>query len=139
MPQPSIGGEPEQGEPMVLSFDKACAVPPAEQEPSAPGVVKPRMSPKYPPKSPKYPADAKPGEKGVVRMLLLVNEEGYVTQAKVQKSSGSIALDRASLESSRDFRLEPGKVDGKPTCMWMTFISGWGMDVGEFLRHPDKN
>lgn len=58
-------------------------------------------------------------------MLLLVNEEGYVAQAKVLKSSGSTALDRASLEASGDWRLEPGRVDGKATCMWMVFFFTW--------------
>lgn len=122
---PVIAAEPAPSEPMMLTFDRACAVPPAQEELSGPGVARPRMTPKYPPNNPKYPEDAKPGDTGTVLMLLLVNEEGYVAQAKVRKSSGSTALDRASLEASRDWRLEPGRVNGEATCMWGTFSLTW--------------
>lgn len=119
----AIAAEPASTESMTLTFDRPCTLP-AQQAPG-PGVVNPRMSPKYPPQSPKRPEDAKPEERGLVEMLLLVNEEGYVAQAKLLKSSGSPALDRASLRASSEWRLEPGKVDGKSTCMWMVFFFTW--------------
>ena len=48
-----------------------------------------------------------------------------LAQAKLLKTSGSPALDRASLRASSEWRLEPGKVDGKSTCMWMVFFFTW--------------
>jgi TonB family protein len=118
--------EPPAAEPMALDFGRACALTATEEELSAPGVTKPRLTPKHPPKPPPYPEEEKQRKEGaLVLMLLLVNEEGYVTQAKVKKSSGSTALDRASLEGTREWRFEPGRVNGKATCMWMTFVSYW--------------
>ena len=121
----AVADEPAGSEPMTVTFDRSCAAPLTQEEPSGPGVVKPRMSPKYPPRNPKLPEDAKPGEKGVVKMWLLVNEEGYVTKAQLLKSSGSAALDRGALVTTGDWRLEPGRVDGKATCLWMTFTFSW--------------
>jgi TonB family protein len=112
---------------MELDFRRPCEAMPATAELlSGPGVTLPHMSPKWPPKIGPYPKEAKQRkESGVVEMLLLVNEEGYVTRAKVLKSSGSDSLDRFSLETTKDFRVEPGRVDGKATCMWMPFTSTW--------------
>jgi protein TonB len=118
--------EPVITEPMTLDFDRSCTSIATEEELSGPDVFKARLSPKYPPSPPKYPEEAKKrGEQGTVRLLLLVNEDGYVTQAKVLKSSGFLALDRAGLESSGEWRFLPGKVNGKATCMWITFSTGW--------------
>jgi TonB family protein len=122
-----IAAEPAATEAEVLDFGRSCAVAAATEEIlSGPGVTLPHLTPKWPPKAPPYPKEAKKRkESGAVQMLLLVNEEGYVTRARLVKSSGSKSLDRASLESSKDFRLEPGRLDGKVTCMWMPFTSTW--------------
>ena len=120
-----IAAEPATSEPVMLEFRRACAGAVAtEEELPGPGVTKPRLTPKYPPKLLPYPKDApKLKERAVVEMLLLVNEEGYVVQAKVAKSSGSSVLDRLSLEQSGLWRLEPGRVNGQATCMWLSFTS----------------
>jgi TonB family protein len=58
-------------------------------------------------------------------MVLLVNEDGYVSQAKVLKSTGLDVLDRAGFEATRDWRLAPGTVNGEVRCMWITFTTAW--------------
>jgi TonB family protein len=114
-------------EPMLLDFARPCASPPAEGELSGPGVVKPRLTPKHPPKKPRIPDEVAEelGGKAIIQMLLLVNEEGRVSQAKVLKSSGSAMVDRVGLEATREWQLAPGTINGEVGCMWFTFRLSW--------------
>ncbi|MBX7199186.1 MAG: energy transducer TonB [Rhodospirillaceae bacterium] len=68
-----------------------------------------------------YPAMSRRlGEEGTVVLLLTVNEEGRVTEAKVQTSSGFERLDEAAAkEAGRTWRFLPGTINGKPASMQM--------------------
>jgi TonB family protein len=121
-----IAGEPTASEPMALDFGRSCVLIATEDELSRPGVIMPRLTPEHPIKATKYLADAgKRGQLLKMEMLLLVNEEGYVSQAKVLTSSGSASFDRTSLEATRDWLLAPGRINGETRCMWFTFHVTW--------------
>jgi|GEM_PF-4077087 len=53
-------------------------------------------------------------QKGRVDILLIVNERGIVTDASVRKSSHPL-LSRIALNAARQWRFEPGYVNGRPT------------------------
>ena len=86
-------------------------------------VVPPRSNPRRPVTQPEYPPTSKRlGEAGTVIMLLTVNEEGKVTEAKIDTSSGFERLDEAALkEALRTWRLLPGTQGGKPVTMQYKF------------------
>ena len=86
-------------------------------------VVPPRSNPRRPVTQPEYPPTSKRlGEAGTVIMLLTVNEEGKVTEAKIDTSSGFERLDEAALkEALRTWRLLPGTQGGKPITMQYKF------------------
>jgi TonB family protein len=79
---------------------------PAAQRPKIKGVVDP----------PTYPADAlAKGEKGYVRAALCVSAEGAPEEVKLNKSSGSETLDKATLAwIAATLRFDPATKDGKP-------------------------
>ena len=55
-------------------------------------------------------------------MLLTVDEDGKVLDAKLDKSSGFVRLDEAAMkEALQTWRLLPGTVDGKPIKMQYKF------------------
>lgn len=83
-------------------------------------VVLPQINKRRPPEKPKYPAaERRAGHEGSVILQIYVSENGKVTEAKVQQSSGFPALDEAAVkEVLRSWRLVPGKKDGKPVGMW---------------------
>ncbi len=55
-------------------------------------------------------------------MAIFVKEDGRPGEVKVAKSSGSQALEDAAVkEVLRNWRLVPGKEDGKPVAMWYNF------------------
>jgi TonB family protein len=56
---------------------------------------------------------------------VLVNEQGRVVRVKLIESTGYPALDKAGLESTRDWRVNAGTVDGKARCMWGRFSLTW--------------
>jgi TonB family protein len=68
---------------------------------------------------------------GTIYMLLLVNEQGRVTRARLVQSTGYPELDQLGLESTRDWKLPPGTVAGKARCMWQQFtLNWWGSGPG---------
>lgn len=79
---------------------------PAAQRPKLKGVVDP----------PTYPADAlAKGEKGYVRASLCVSIEGAPEEVKLNKSSGSEALDNATLAwITATLKFVPATKDGNP-------------------------
>jgi TonB family protein len=115
----TLAGEPDATAPTELVFDAQCeTMPPETQEPGH-VVTGPRFTPKNPPLEPPYPAKSrKRGERGTVQMRVLVNEQGRVARVKLVESTGYPALDKVGLESTRDWKLAPGTVDGNPKCMW---------------------
>lgn len=88
--------------------------------PKAEVVVAPSINKRRPPEKPKYPAaERRAGHEGSVILQIYVSENGKVTDARVQTSSGYPALDEAALkEVLRSWRLTPGTRDGKPVGMW---------------------
>lgn len=72
---------------------------------------------------PEFPPSARrAGETGTVVLAIFVKEDGRPGEVKVAKSSGSTALDEAAMkEVQRNWRLVPGKEDGKPVAMWYNF------------------
>lgn len=99
---------------------KPVAPPPP---PKADVIVAPRQNPRRPNTGAEemYPAMSRRlGEEGTVVLLLTVNEEGKVTEAKVQTSSGFERLDEAAAkEAGRTWRFLPGTINGKPSAMQM--------------------
>jgi protein TonB len=72
---------------------------------------------------PEYPpASRRAGEEGTVTLKVFVTEAGRAGQVEVAKSSGFPKLDEAAVkEVQRNWRLVPGKEDGKAVSMWHTF------------------
>lgn len=91
--------------------------------PKADVVVAPRQNPRRPNTGAEdmYPAMSRRlGEEGTVVLLLTVNEEGRVTEAKVQTTSGFDRLDEAATkEAARSWRFLPGTINGKASAMQM--------------------
>jgi len=88
-------------------------------------IIPPRSNPRRPNAGPEemYPAMSKRlGEEGAVILLLTVDEEGKVTDATVQTSSGFERLDDAAVkEAKRSWRFLPGTKNGKPASMQMPY------------------
>lgn len=104
----------------------AAPPPPAAPKPVEKAVVKTPPStvgrgarisqPEYP------PASRRAGEAGTVTLKVFVLDSGRVGEVQVAKSSGFPKLDEAAVkEVQRNWRLVPGKEDGKPVSMWHTF------------------
>jgi protein TonB len=63
---------------------------------------------------PTYPSSARrSGAEGRVVLLLTVGANGRVSSARIAKSSGSGALDRAALSAARRWTFEPARAGGK--------------------------
>ena len=110
----------------VTSERPVAAPPPAAPKPVEKAVVKTPPStvgrgarisqPEYP------PASRRAGEAGTVTLKVFVLDTGRVGEVQVAKSSGFPKLDEAAVkEVQRNWRLVPGKEDGKPVSMWHTF------------------
>lgn len=95
--------------------------PPPPPPPPADVIVPPRTNPRRPNAGAEeiYPAMSKRlGEEGTVVLLLSVNADGRVTEAKVDQTSGFDRLDEAaSREAVRSWRFLPGTRNGKPEAM----------------------
>ncbi len=66
---------------------------------------------------PKYPISARrSGFEGVVKVSVLVDENGAVTSVEVFSSSGHASLDQAVLDAYRRARFAPALQDGKPVA-----------------------
>ena len=71
---------------------------------------------------PKYPREAKKaGITGTVFVKVLVDEEGKVLKANVDKSSGTVSLDEAAVEAAYKCRYKPGIQNGRPIKVWVTY------------------
>jgi periplasmic protein TonB len=69
---------------------------------------------------PPYPAAARrAGETGLVRMSVLIEANGRLTDSKVDRSSGSRRLDDAAKEGLSQCRPRPATVDGRPQPAWV--------------------
>ncbi len=67
---------------------------------------------------PRYPASARRrGFEGTVTLLVQVSEKGNPIELEVDRSSGYKSLDRRALETVKDWKFEPGRINGEPTAM----------------------
>jgi protein TonB len=119
MPVVAITEAPAETSAIVNTTNVKPVAPPPP--PKADVVILPRSNPRRPNTSTEeiYPAMSRRlGEEGSVILLLTVNEEGRVTEAKIQTSSGFDRLDEAaSKEAVRSWRFLPGTINGKPSAM----------------------
>jgi TonB family protein len=123
----ALAAEPNADAPPELEFAAPCKTIPAEPFASGPTTLLPRFTPGDPPRQPPYPAKFRERSVlGTIHMLLLVNEQGRVTRVRLVQSTGYPELDQIGLESTRDWKLAPGTVDGKAQCMWQQFTLTWG-------------
>ena len=103
----------------AITTTKKVAPPPPP--PAADVHIPPRSNPRRPNAGAEdiYPAMSKRlGEEGTVVLLLTVSDEGRVTEAKIDQSSGFERLDEAaSKEAVRSWRFLPGTRNGKPETM----------------------
>jgi len=103
----------------AITTTKKVAPPPPP--PAADVLLPPRSNPRRPNAGAEeiYPAMSKRlGEEGTVVLLLTVSDEGRVTEAKIDQSSGFERLDEAaSKEAVRSWRFLPGTRNGKPETM----------------------
>jgi TonB family protein len=112
----------------AASAPQAAAPPPAEPEVSrgdlvgpGPGVVEPALltSPRI-----NYPAMARQQKlSGRVVILVLVNEQGSVADARVQKGiGGRTGIDTVVLDAVRSSHFRPATKNGIPVKMWRTVV-----------------
>jgi protein TonB len=103
----------------ITSVTSEKRAPPPPPAPKAEKVVVQPKSTKF--SQPDYPsASRRLNEEGSVILALLIAEDGKVTEAKVDTSSGFERLDEAAVkEALRRWRYKPGSEDGKPKAMWV--------------------
>ncbi len=75
--------------------------------------------PEYPPRSLAL------GEEGVVHLAMLIGPEGQVLESRIEKSSGSKALDRAAVAGLSLCKFKPGTVDGVAEKSWAKLQYAW--------------
>jgi protein TonB len=67
---------------------------------------------------PRYPSSARRrGFEGTVTLLVQVSEKGNVTDLDVDRSSGYKSLDRRAVETVKDWKFEPGRINGEAAAM----------------------
>jgi protein TonB len=78
---------------------------------------------------PDYPASSiRNGEEGVVNLAMLIGPDGKVLESKVEKSSGSRALDKAAIQGLSLCKFKPGTVDGLPEKSWAKLQYVWHLN-----------
>jgi len=69
---------------------------------------------------PTYPPLAREkGYEGTVTLRVLVREDGRVGKLSIDRSSGYEILDRAAVDSVRDWTFLPAQKDGRPVASWV--------------------
>jgi protein TonB len=78
---------------------------------------------------PEYPAAARRNEEeGTVQLRFLVDVDGKVVQAQVDKSSGSTRLDDAARLALSKCQFKPGTLDGRPEQSWASMKYTWRLE-----------
>lgn len=76
-----------------------------------------------------YPrASRELGESGVVRLRVLVDEQGRPRDVEVTKSSGFPRLDQAASTAMRNARFQPHIEDGQPRMVWVLAPMNFQLD-----------
>jgi protein TonB len=69
---------------------------------------------------PRYPLAARrAGDQGTVTLKVLVSREGMAARVDVEKTSGSIHLDSAALETVKTWRFAPARRGAEPIESWV--------------------
>ncbi|MCG2585922.1 energy transducer TonB [Massilia sp. TS11] len=67
-------------------------------------------------------------EQGTVSLSILVNADGSVAEAKVDKTSGFKNLDKAAQKGLSACKFKPGSKDGAPAQTWTKVDYAWKLD-----------
>lgn len=75
---------------------------------------------------PEYPTRSLAlGEEGVVHLAMLIGPDGQVLESRIEKTSGSKALDRAAVAGLSLCKFKPGTVDGVAEKSWAKLQYAW--------------
>lgn len=75
---------------------------------------------------PEYPLSSlRNQEEGTVNLAMLIGVDGKVLEAKVEKTSGSKALDRAAISGLSLCKFSAGSIDGVPEKSWAKLQYVW--------------
>lgn len=78
---------------------------------------------------PEYPVNSlRTGEEGTVYLAMLIGTDGQVIDSKIEKSSGSRALDRAAVQGLSLCKFKPGTTDGVPEKSWAKLQYVWSIN-----------
>lgn len=78
---------------------------------------------------PEYPAaSVRTGEEGVVTLAMLIGTDGRVLEAKVERSSGFKALDKAAKLGLSLCKFKPASTDGIAEKSWTKIQYAWKID-----------
>jgi TonB family protein len=84
-----------------------------------------------------YPLESKVhGEEGTCVVRLQVDADGYIRATQLLSSTGYQRLNTACLSSSKDGRLVPATVSGKPAASWFLFRVNWRLVGLTFMDKP---
>lgn len=78
---------------------------------------------------PEYPVNSlRVGEEGTVHLAMLIGPDGQVIESKIEKTSGSRALDKAAIQGLSLCKFKPGTVDGVPEKSWAKLQYVWSIN-----------
>ncbi len=78
---------------------------------------------------PRYPRSSlEKEEQGVVDLSFLISADGYVTDSKIVKSSGSVELDEAARIAIAKCRFKPNLKDGVAVDAWSPVRYTWSLE-----------
>lgn len=78
---------------------------------------------------PRYPESSlSDEEQGTVTLAFLIGADGTVLDSRVEKSSGSGALDRAARDALSLCKFKPATTDGKPEQSWTRMQYVWKLE-----------
>ena len=85
-----------------------------------PEIVGPRTDPRHPLTRPRYPDQyIRDQIEGAVEVEIYVLTNGRIGDARILRTSGYDAFDRATLEEARrNWRMQPGTRGGEPVAQW---------------------
>ena len=111
--------------PELAPSETALEEPVANTDASADGAIsatEAKVDPSHPLSQPPYPPTSRRlGEEGTVQLLLYVQPNGRVSEAKVQRSSGFPRLDESAVnEAKRAWRFVPNTQGGTAVAGWCT-------------------
>ena len=89
----------------------------AEARAAGVGFARPDYGANAPPKYPPFAREK--GYEGTVYLRALIERDGRVGNLAIDRSSGYEILDRAAVDSVREWAFLPAQKDGKPVASWV--------------------